>query len=210
MAVSYYITARKELIGGVNSPTPEDAVKRKIKDAFSAGVDYVQVREKDLSALLLAQLVTDVASFPEKANTRLLVNDRIDVAVTCGADGVHMPSGAMPVGAARELAGETRIVGVSCHNEDEAVEAARTGASYILLAPVFPTPSKPGAKPLGLRLLEKTCSRASVPVFALGGVDVENAESCIRAGASGVAGIRLFQQAADLQQLCRYLRSLGN
>ncbi|MBI2816392.1 MAG: thiamine phosphate synthase [Acidobacteria bacterium] len=210
MTVTYYITARKQLSAGADSAAPEEAVKGKIREAFSAGVDYVQVREKDLSGRSLAQLVTDVASLRERANTRLLVNDRIDVALSCGADGVHIPSGAMPLAAARQLVGETRIVGLSCHNEDEAVAASEAGASYILLAPIFATPSKPDARPLGLPLLEKICVRVSVPVFALGGVDASNAESCIRAGASGVAGIRLFQHATDLPQLCRYLRSLGD
>ena len=101
------------------------------------------------------------------------------------------------------------ILGVSCHNEEDVARAAGEGASYVLLAPVFETPSKPGTRPLGLSVLEKVCRRSPVPVYALGGVDADNAEACIRAGAAGVAGIRLFQQAPDLEQLCRRLRAVG-
>jgi len=114
----------------------------------------------------------------------------------------------LPLKAVRSRAGSNWIVGISCHTEEEAEEAARGGASYVLLGPVFATPSKPAGQPLGIPRLGEICRRSPVPVLALGGVSRENAASCIRAGAAGVAGIRLFQQAADVSELCRYVRLL--
>jgi len=208
LAFTYYITAREQLRAKADSPPAVETLQDKIRRAFAAGIDYVQVREKDLSARCLARLVEQFAKLPEKKNSRLLVNERLDIAVSCGADGVHLPAGSLPVPVARRVGGGALILGVSCHNEDDAAQAADEGASYILLAPVFETPSKRGAKPLGLSALEKVCRSSSVPVYALGGVDAANAADCIRAGAAGVAGIRLFQDAPDLDQLCRHLRGI--
>jgi thiamine-phosphate pyrophosphorylase len=219
----------------------EQALKEKVRSAFSAGVDYVQLREKDLSARRLASLVEELAGSPEKKNTRLLVNERWDVAASCGADGVHLPSDCVPLPVLRFLAGppspppgperpmppessgrrgpggdrsnrrgtgKEMILGVSCHSEEDVAQAVRDGTSYILLGPIFETPSKPGAKPLGLGVLEEICLRFPVPIYALGGVTADNAAECIQAGAAGAAGIRLFQEAPNMEQLCRHLRSL--
>jgi thiamine-phosphate pyrophosphorylase len=138
----------------------------------------------------------------------LLVNERLDVALAGGAEGVHLPSDSLPLSAVRARAGEAPVVGISCHGAEEVERAAADGATYVLLGPIFETPSKPGAKPLGLSVLQEVCRRFRLPVFALGGVHLTNAEDCIRAGAAGVAAIRLFQDAADLDELCRRLRSL--
>jgi thiamine-phosphate pyrophosphorylase len=160
----------------------------------------------------LAQLVEDCQALPEKARARrpvrLLVNERLDIAIAAGADGVHLPSGSLPLPSARSRVGSDSIVGISCHSEEEVVQAGRDGASYVLVGPVFSTPSKPDGKPLGVQLLRQICRRSAVPVFALGGVTRNNAESCVRAGAVAVAGIRLFQEASDLPELSRYLHAL--
>jgi thiamine-phosphate pyrophosphorylase len=138
----------------------------------------------------------------------LLVNERLDVAIACGADGVHLPSDSLPLATVKTRAGSASIVGISCHSEEEVEKAGSDGASYVLFGPVFETPSKPHAKPLGVPLLRQVCRRSFAPVFALGGVTRNNAESCIRAGAVGVAGIRLFQEAPNLAELSRYLHAL--
>lgn len=208
MALSYYITDRRQLEPGPGKNGPVEALRRKVRAAFSAGLDFVQVREKDLSGGHLEQLVEELTTLPEKAASRLLVNERLDIAMACGADGIHLPADSLPLGAVRSRVGADWIVGISCHAADEVEEAARGGASYVLLGPVFATPSKPAGKPLGIPLLRGICRRSPIPVFALGGVTPENAASCVQAGAAGVAGIRLFQQAADLAELCRYVRSL--
>ena len=189
-------------------------------------MDTVQVRERDLPDGRLAKLVEDLGSLrskTERAKTvpeetgsclldrllvRLLINERLDIAISCGADGVHLPSDSLPLAAVRSRVGRSLVAGISCHTGEEVEHAARDGADYALLGPVFETPSKPGGKALGLALLEQICRSAALPVFALGGVTRENAASCVRAGAAGIAGIRLFQQAPDLEDLCRYLHSL--
>jgi thiamine-phosphate pyrophosphorylase len=136
------------------------------------------------------------------------VNERADVALSCGADGVHLPSGCLPPSAMRGWAGPACIIGLSCHSEDDVELAIAEGVDYVLLGPVFPTPSKPGAPALGLSRFGGICKRSKIPIFALGGIALENAASCVSAGAGGVAGIRLFQQAHDLEALCRYIRTL--
>jgi thiamine-phosphate pyrophosphorylase len=215
LALSYYITSRNQFfglpsqIGSQVARRQEDALKEKVRAAFAAGIGFVQVREKDLGGARLAALVGELARQPEKRDTQLLVNERLDIALSSGADGVHLPSDSMPVSDARQLAGSENWVGVSCHGASDVERAEREGASYALLSPVFETPSKPGVPPLGLDLLQDICRSVLMPVFALGGVTRSNAEACIRSGAAGVAGIRLFQETADLGGLCAYLRSLG-
>lgn len=208
MALSYYITARHQLEPGPGDNGAEEALREKVRAAFAAGLDYVQVREKDLPGGRLARLVEELATLPEKATRRLLVNERFDIAMECGTDGVHLPSDSLPLEAVRSRAGANWVVGISCHAEEEVEQAARGGASYVLLGPVFATPSKPAGRPLGIPRLREICGRSRVPVFALGGVTRENAGACVQAGAAGIAGIRLFQQAPDLSELCRYVRSL--
>ena len=189
-----------------------EALRRKVREAFAAGVDYVQLREKDLPGKPLAALVEDFQEIPEKTQSRrplrLLVNGRLDVAIACGAEGVHLPSDSLPLAEVKSRVGSASIVGTSCHSEEEVVRAGRDGASYVLFGPVFETPSKPDSEPLGVPLLRQVCRRSPAPVFALGGVTRNNAESCIRAGAVGVAGIRLFQEAPNLAELSRYLHAL--
>jgi thiamine-phosphate pyrophosphorylase len=209
LALSYYITARRQLEPGSDENGSIAALREKVRAAFAAGVDYVQIREKDLPGGRLARLVEEVATLPEKAACRLLVNERLDVALTCGADGVHLPSDSLPLEAVQSRAGANWLAGVSCHVEEDVERAASGGASYVLLGPVFATPSKPEGPPLGIARLREICRRSPVPLFALGGVTRENAGACVQAGAAGIAGIRLFQQAPDLSELCRYVRSLS-
>jgi len=213
LALTYYITDRKQL---PHNGSREQALREKVRAAFAAGVDYVQVREKDLEAGPLAALVEELARVPEKLgrpaaaqpSARLLVNDRLDVARTCAADGVHLPADSLPVAQVRECVGRDWIVGVACHSVAEVERAAAGGADHVLVAPVFDTASKPGMQPMGLARFEEICRRSLIPVFALGGVNLENARSCVEAGAKGLAGIRLFQQSADLASLCQHLRRL--
>ncbi|MBI4480175.1 MAG: thiamine phosphate synthase [Acidobacteria bacterium] len=228
MALLYYITDRCQL--PANGGTPVETLKDKVRAAFAAGVDYVQVREKDLEAGALAALVEELAGiraatarerwrYPSRDSngavaisgpqqSRLLVNDRLDVARTCGADGLHLPADSLPAAVVRKYVGKDWIVGVACHSAEEVELAAEAGADYVMVAPVFDTASKPGMTPMGLAAFAAICRRSPIPVFALGGVSAENARSCLDAGATGLAGIRLFQQSSDLSSLCDQLRSL--
>ena len=204
----YYITARQQLSATSGNADQEKLLLRKVQEAFQAGVDIVQVREKDLPGGRLAEIVEAMQRFPEKRQLKLVVNERLDIAMSCGADGVHLPAEGVPVAAALRKAGKEYLIGVSCHSAKEVARAEAEGASYVLLGPIFKTPSKPCATPRGTELLRE-CSRTSnVPLFALGGVTRENAAACVSAGAAGVAGIRLFQQEKDLNGLIQYVHSL--
>lgn len=210
LAQTCYITSRVQWGEG----PPFASLRFRVRDAIAAGVDFVQVREKDLEAAELAELVKTLVALRGGAATRVLVNSRVDVAVAAGADGVHLPMTALPLAALRPLLkappprARLQIVGVSCHNEQEVDEAAAAGADYLLVAPVFATPSKPGAQPLGIERLARICAGSPLPVFALGGVERANAAECVAAGARGIAGIRLFQQADDLPALLAHLKGL--
>ena len=206
MALTYYITDRKQLPGGETQQLA--ALREKVRAAFSAGVDYVQVREKDLQGRALAALVEQLASLPRPGGTRLLVNDRVDVAAACGADGTHLPADSLPPAAVRNRYPSKFLIGKSCHSSSEVEEATAAGADHVLVAPVFDTASKPGMQPMGLAAFAAICRRSTIPVLALGGVEESNARACLDAGAAGVAGIRLFQQADDISALVARLRNL--
>jgi thiamine-phosphate pyrophosphorylase len=193
----------------------------KIEEAAAAGVDWIQIREKDLSGKDCAALTSEALeraarqSTSKEGRTRILVNDRLDVALAQGAGGVHLGESSLPVEEARKLA-DSRIrerdflIGVSCHSLDAATAAAKDGAHYIFFGPVFATPSKAAyGAPQGLLGLAEVCRDVRLPVVAIGGVTVENAASCLSAGASGIAAIRLFQDAGDVKSLVKKLRRLA-
>ena len=182
----YYITDRRQA-GGIEPML--DYVRR----ALASGVDMIQVREKDLSTRDLVQLVDRVLTLPNPHGTKILVNNRADVALVCGAHGVHLPTGAIPAARVKDI-GSKLFVGVSCHSAEDVVRAAAEGADFAAFGPVFDTPSKrPYGPPQGLDRLRAAVSAVDLPVWALGGIDQENARLCIEAGAAGVAAIRMFQ-----------------
>jgi thiamine-phosphate pyrophosphorylase len=193
------VTGRKSLAEGDGT----SGVLRKIRAAIAAGVDWVQIREKDLSARELLGLAREAVA--AAGGARVIVNDRLDVALAARASGVHL--GRESLGARDVLrwcrgGGENApadfLVGVSCHSLEEAREAESAGAAYIFFGPVFDTPSKRGiGEPQGVTRLGEICRALKIPVLAIGGVSEENAGECIRAGAAGVAAIRMFQAARD-------------
>jgi thiamine-phosphate pyrophosphorylase len=157
--------------------------------AVAAGVDWVQVREKDLGGAALLALAEEVAAAARAARpgVRVLVNRRADVALAAGLDGVHLGHDAAPAAAARRLLGPARLLGASTHAAGELDAAAEAALSYLHLAPIFPPLSKPARGPaLGLGALREA-ARRGLPVLAQGGVEAANAGDCLRAGAAGVA-----------------------
>lgn len=180
-----------------------------VRTAVDAGADWVQIREKDLSGRDLLTLTRAVVSL-NKSNhggVHTIVNDRLDVALAAGAAGVHFGGESLP---AREVvqwcragnAPQDFLIGVSCHSLEEARAAEQAGASYILFGPVFDTPSKQRfGPPQGLALLSAVCRAITIPTIAIGGVDETNGRECLRAGAAGVAAIRLFQSGRKLGEL---------
>lgn len=157
-----------------------------------AGVQWIQIREKDLDGRALAELVSEAIRRAPQA--KILVNSRADVAVACGAAGLHLPAGSPPPRAFRPVCPPGFLMGVSCHSIEELVRAEAEGADYALFAPVFHPLSKEDPRPPhGLEGLRRACAAVRIPVLALGGITAENATLCIEAGAAGVAGITLFQ-----------------
>jgi thiamine-phosphate pyrophosphorylase len=192
----------------------------RIAAATVAGVDWIQIREKDLSGKDLSVLVRDSLSRSKQSHqdstARILVNDRIDVALAEHAGGVHLREHSLPVHDISRWLGSLPnqselsdfLVGASCHSLDSAMKADRDGVSYILFGPVFSTPSKAVfGEPQGLSLLKEVCNSVSVPVLAIGGITLENGPACLHSGAAGIAAIRLFQDATDLPALVEQLRA---
>ena len=193
-----YVTDRKSL----GSADPIESVLAKIRAAIAAGTDWVQIRERNLPARDLLALPRGAVEESGDA-ARVIVNDRLDVAIAAGAAGVHLGEQSMP---AREVIRWCRsgnappefLVGVSCHSLEEAREAEGSAASYVFFGPVFDTPSKRSfGRPQGIARLAEACRSVRIPVIAIGGVNEENGVECIRAGAAGIAAIRLFQEPRD-------------
>jgi thiamine-phosphate pyrophosphorylase len=184
-----------------------------IRETVRAGVDLVQVREKDLTSRELLTLVEEALSAtrePGMGGARVVVNDRVDVALAGGADGAHLAVHSLPVQVVRRFVPRAFVIGVSCHSLSEAMAAESGGADYLVLGPVFETPSKLGyGPPLGLEKLRNITSRIRIPVLALGGITVDRILPCLEAGASGIAGIRIFQDCESVQERVRELRAQG-
>lgn len=181
--ITCYITDRNTL-----GPEPLlDAIARNL----AAGVTWIQIREKDLSARALFDLVEAAIKLPNPHGSKIIVNTRADVAIAAGAAGVHLPSGSP---AARLWRRPGFLIGVSCHAVEEVRNAEAEGADYAVFGPVFAPLSKSGLEPSGLEGLAQASAAVRIPVLALGGVTRENSAACISAGAAGVAGISLFQK----------------
>lgn len=178
----YLITDRKQAPGG--------DILRVVAEALEGGLRAVQLREKDLPGIELFRLAGHMRDLTAKRGARLLVNDRADVALAVGADGVHLGTASIPASVARSLLGEGALIGCSTHTARELSEAAAGGADFVTFGPVYPTPSKAAyGPPLGVAALADACRGAAVPVFALGGVKAGNAPEVIGAGAYGIAMI---------------------
>jgi thiamine-phosphate pyrophosphorylase len=211
----YYITDRSAFPG--DDFSRRRRLLEKIREAAWAGVDYIQLREKDLCTRQLESLAREaVTVIRETAPLRatLLVNSRTDVALAVQADGVHLRSDDISphdvrtawtkcgTGTlARQNSPRDLQIGVSCHSPAEVIEAAHRGGTFTVFAPVF---EKKDAHPAGLKLLKEACI-ANIPVLALGGITPANAHSCLDAGAAGIAGIRLFQ-GNDIATVVKGLR----
>jgi thiamine-phosphate pyrophosphorylase len=191
---------------------PARALLEIIRHAAAAGVDWIQIREKDLEARALAELVRLAVANTRETGTSILVNDRLDVALAAGAAGVHLRETSLPVEAVaewRRTAGRREFrIGKSCHSAENACAAERAGADYIFFGPVFATPSKAAfGPPQGIDRLHEVCRLVRIPVLAIGGVTIENAASCLAAGAAGVSAIRLIQESEDVAAVVARLRA---
>jgi thiamine-phosphate pyrophosphorylase len=210
--ILYYITDRT--VFAADEPTRRRRLLDKISEAARAGIDYIQLREKDLPTRELEQVAREAVDILRQLRTEnrelrtaLLINSRTDIALATGADGVHLRSDdiAPPdvraiwekcgAGAsARELSPREPLIGISCHSREEVKQAKADRATFAVFAPVFEKKKDvPNTQPAGLTQLHEAC-KIKIPVLALGGVTLENAKSCLEAGASGIAAIRFFQE----------------
>jgi thiamine-phosphate pyrophosphorylase len=155
--------------------------------AIHNGVDMIQIREKDLRARELLELTVRIRDLAAGSKTRILVNDRLDIALATGIDGVHLPVNGLPAERVRPF---VKFLGVSTHNTAEAIEAEKAHADFVVFGPVFESPGKTA---VGLEPLRSVVSSVRIPVLAIGGVTTSNAEQILSTGAAGIAGIRLFQ-----------------
>jgi thiamine-phosphate pyrophosphorylase len=208
----YYITDRRQFAGDAREQ--EQRLLAKIAECAAAGVEYIQLREKDLESRALEKLALKAMAALGSSRTQLLINSRTDVALACGAHGVHLPSHDLAASDVRSIfarAGRSEpVIGVSTHSTSEVASAEAHGASFAVLGPVF---EKSGSANFeGLEQLRRICGRTEaaqppMPVWALGGVTIENAQQCVAVGAAGIAAIRLFQEN-DVHAIVNKLRSL--
>ncbi len=194
----YYITDRKQL---------ECDLLEMIERALRAGVELVQIREKDLGARELFELARAAVALTQSLPGRILVNSRADVALAAGAHGVHLPAASVAAGEIRKIAPPGFLIGVSCHSPAEVRQAAAEKADFSVFGPVFDTPSKrPYGPAQGLPRLQEACLGSAIPVYALGGVNAGTARDCFAAGAAGIAAISLVQSASDLEATLATIR----
>jgi thiamine-phosphate pyrophosphorylase len=174
---------------------------RRVEHALEAGVDLVQLRQRSRAARELENLAKRIVALSPRARERLLVNGRLDVAISSGAAGVHLPSDGLPVAEVRRVAPRGFVVSRSTHSREEVEQAFREGASFVVFGPIFPTPSKPGHPGVGLEALEEIVSSVPIPVYALGGVTPERISQIENAGAHGIAGISIFESEERVREL---------
>lgn len=207
----YYITDRKGF-GGADFEQRAELL-RCIADTAHAGVDYIQLREKDLGPADLELLAREALHVirDNSAITKLLINTHWDIALTVGAEGVHLPADSPPASQVRaewrRQSDREPLIGVSAHSVADVQQAETDGADFAVLAPIFEKVATRG-KGLGLNVLRQACAGAEIPVLALGGVNLGNARDCVEAGAAGIAGIRMFQQG-DVSRTVNALRELA-
>ena len=186
----YLITDRMQTAGR--------ALPAVVADALRGGLRSVQLREKDLTAGQLFDLAVELRKLTREFGARLLINDRIDVALAVAADGVHLGKASLPVSEARRLLGSERLIGYSAHSADEALQAELGGADFVTLGPVYRTPSKAlYGEPLGVSALSEATGVVNIPVFALGGVKQTSVAEVLSAGARGVALISAIMAASN-------------
>jgi thiamine-phosphate pyrophosphorylase len=187
-----YLVTDRRLCGG------SEEMLNRVKAAVDGGVDAVQLREKDLGGKDLRNLAAALARICRDRGARLLINDRIDVALAVDADGVHLPSDSFRVADARRLLGSAKLIGVSTHSAADVARAHADKADFAVLGPIFATPSKvPYGPPLGLEPLRVASAPAGIPVLAIGGIDPDRLRAVCSAGARGVAVVSALLGASD-------------
>ncbi len=178
-----------------------------VKEAMAGGADAIQLRGKDYAAKRLVQEALILRDITREAGVPFIVNDRVDVALAADADGVHLGQDDLPISWARRLLGKDRIIGISTHNLEEAIQAEKDGADYISIGSVFPTTTKPDARPLvGLEVIADIKRNVSIPVVAIGGINEENVAQVAETGVDCIAVISAVVSAVDTRKAAKNLR----
>ena len=205
----YYITDRTQFAGNENER--QQKLLAKIAEAASCSIDFIQLREKDLSGRHLESLAATATELVRRCSqkTRMLINTRTDIALAAGADGVHLQSRDISPVDVRAIwraagGGSGPVTAVSCHTEEEVAAAQKARADFVVFGPVFEKYRASTVQATGMEALRSAC-RHQIPVLALGGVTLENAHACMQAGAAGIAAIRLFQEN-DIKNVVTKLR----
>ena len=201
--------ARLYAITDLSSEDP--AVFKKIESAYAGGVDIVQLRCKNLDDVALLQLARQIRAIADREEKIFMMNDRPDLAIACGADGVHLGQGDLSLAAARELArksGRHLWVGKSTHSLDQALQAVDEGADYIGVGPIYKTPTKPDYQAVGLELIREVKNKVKIPFFAIGGINTSNLTSVLDAGARRIAVVRAVFGSDSVQNSAATLRRM--
>ncbi len=181
-----------------------------VEEALKAGVTFLQLREKNLDYHSFLELAKEIKSIAAKYGIPFVINDRVDVAMGCGADGVHVGQGDMEAREVRKIIGPDKILGVSAQTVEQAVEAEKNGANYIGVGSIFPTSTKPDTESVSFDILKEICKSVSIPVVAIGGINRDNAMKLAGSGISGIAAVSAIFASNDITAAVRELRQLAS
>jgi thiamine-phosphate pyrophosphorylase len=185
----------------ITADVDETSLVLQVDRALAAGVDFVQLRRRNRPVREVEALAKRLVGLSPLGRERILVNGRLDVALSAGAAGVHLPANGLPVAAVKRVVPESFVVSRSTHDRQAVERAFGEGASFVVFGPIFPTTSKPGHPGVGLEALEEVVSSVPIPVYALGGVTPERVSQIADTGAHGIAGISVFEREEALQEL---------
>ncbi|HHV45089.1 MAG TPA: thiamine phosphate synthase [Firmicutes bacterium] len=180
-----------------------------LEEALAAGVTFLQLREKDVDPVTLLKLAKGARSIAERHKVPFVVNDHVDVALACNADGVHIGQGDLPAKDVRRMIGPEKILGVSAQTIEQAIQAEREGADYLGVGTIFPTSTKPDAQPVDLKTLKEICAAVSIPVVAIGGIDAENALQLKGCGLAGIAVVSAIFAQDNIREAVTKLRQVA-
>lgn len=201
MKHSLYLIAASDLAG-------ERPLEKVVKEAVAGGVDIIQLRERNLHSRGIYALAKKIKDAVSCTPARLLINDRVDIAMAVDADGVHLGQNGLPVETVRRMVGHGMIIGVSTHNLEEAQRAESEGADYVFYSPVFATRCKPGAEPKGIESLLEVSSVVDIPVVALGGINAETLPRLVSRGVTNVAVMSAILTSEKPKQTASELKAM--
>lgn len=180
-----------------------------VEAALKGGVTCVQLREKELDEVAFLQEAKDICALCRRYNVPFIINDNVEIAIACGADGIHVGQEDMAAGKVRRRVGDSMILGISVHTVEEARQAVQDGADYLGLGAVFPTSTKTDVEQMSSETLQTICNAVDVPIVAIGGINRDNLLKLAGSGVDGVALVSAIFSAEDIEGACRELRALS-